>query len=200
MQMLIVGITGRSGSGKSWVTSYYASKGYPTIDGDAVARNVTTPGSLCLAKLVEAFGQEILAEDGSLLRRKLGKLAFATPEANKLLVGITHPFITKALLQAAKMAKESGARLFFVDGAMIVGEDFEQHCDKIVVVTAPQRLAVSRVILRDGISKQAMLNRLAAQKPEEELLAAADYVIENDASITALQHKADEVLESLLKV
>lgn len=196
--MLIVAITGRSGSGKSQVTAYCAAKGYPTIDGDAVAREVTAPGSPCLAQLAKAFGKDILAEDGSLLRQKLGQRAYATPKANKLLIGITHPPIIQVLLQAAKAAKEAGAKLFFVDGAMIVGEDFEHYCDKIIVVTSPKRLSISRIILRDGISKQAALNRLNAQKPEEELLAAADYVIVNDESLAALQRKTEVVLQSLL--
>ncbi|MDL2324754.1 dephospho-CoA kinase [Ruminococcaceae bacterium OttesenSCG-928-A16] len=196
--MLIVAITGRSGSGKSSVTAHYASLGYPTIDGDLVSREVTAPGSPCLAKLAQAFGADILAEDGTLLRQELGRRAFATPQANQLLLSITHPAITRALLQAAQQAKAKGATLFFVDGAMIVGEDFEKHCDKIIVVTSPERLAVSRIILRDGISKQAALNRLAAQKTEEQLVAAADYVIANDESLLALQQKANKVLNQLL--
>lgn len=197
--LFIVGITGRSGSGKSSVREYYASLGYPVADGDAVSRQVTSPGSPCLAELAAAFGSAILAEDGGLLRSKLGEIAFASPENTVRLNQITHPYITAAFLDMARQAKEDGARLFFADGAAIVGEDFEKHCDRIILVVAQQRLSVSRVILRDGISKVSAGRRLAAQLPEEQLRQVASYVIENNGGLAALYHKADTVLAALLK-
>ncbi len=195
--MLIVGITGRSGSGKSSVSSYYASLGWPVVDSDLVSRDVTAPGSACLAELVAAFGRHVLNEDGSLNRRMLAEIAFASPQKTKKLVSITHPYIVRELLARAGRAKEAGAALFFVDGAVIVGGPFEEHCDRLIVLTTEQRLAVSRIILRDGISKTAAARRLAAQQPEKALLEKADYVIENNGGEEALQRRALAVLHAL---
>ena len=195
----IVGVTGRSGSGKSMVTKHYAKLGYPTVDGDALSREVTGPGSPALELLVQSFGPQILAEDGTLLRGKLAGIAFGSPADTEKLVSITHPYILDAMLLRAEKAREKGARLFFVDGAVIVGGPFEPYCDRLIVVTSGHKLALSRIILRDGISKTAAGARLSAQQPEELLVRAADYVIPNDASLASLERRADEVLRELLQ-
>ena len=104
-----------------------------------------------------------------------------------------------ARIRAAKQAAQTaGAPLFVLDGAVIVGEAFEQYCDAIIVVTAPEREAVSRIVLRDGISKQAARMRLAAQTPEDVLRAAADYIIANTGDGRHLRAAAQAVLERLL--
>lgn len=196
--MLVVGLTGRSGSGKTTVSKYYAGKGFPVVDGDAVSRLVTVKGSACLDELVAAFGDSILCEDGSLNRKRLGEIVFGSAEKNEELVGITHPYILRYFQEQAQVAKANGARLMFLDGAMIVGGPTQVMCDKIIVVTSEEKLAISRIILRDGISKTAANLRLAAQLDDATLRAAADYLIENNGSEAQLLRKADEALNSLL--
>ena len=196
--MLIFAVTGSSGSGKSTVAAYYASLGYPVLDADQVAREVVLPGSACLAQLCEAFGPGILAPNGTLNRAALAACAFETPEQTRRLTQITHPAIVKALLDGAAGAEKTGRPFVFVDGAVIVGEAFEPYCDRIIVVTTTERVAVSRVILRDGISKQAARARLAAQRSDEELRAAADYLIENTGDRQHLYAAAGQILERLL--
>lgn len=196
-KFMIVAITGRSGSGKSSVAKYYSSLGYPVADGDKISREVTEPGSQCLKDLVAAFGEDIL-ENGWLNRRKLGGIVFADSKANKKLVEITHPYILKSMLEKAEKAKNEGHSLFFVDGAVIVGAPFEEHCDRIIVVISDRRLSVSRIILRDGISKSAAHKRLEAQMPEQALIDAADFVIQNNTTEASLAKQADIILEKLL--
>ena len=180
--MKVIAITGRSGSGKSTVSAYYGSLGYPVLDADRTAREVTRPGGPCLAQLCDAFGSDILLPDGTLDR---GCLA-------------AHPAIIRELLDGVAAAQSTGVPFVFVDGAVIVGEVFEQYCDAIIVVTAPEREAVSRIVLRDGISKQAARMRLAAQTPEDVLRAAADYIIANTGDGRHLRAAAQAVLERLL--
>lgn len=198
--MLIVGVTGRSGSGKSTVSKYFLEKGYPVADCDEIARQITKAESPCLAQLVETFGADILFPDGNLNRPLLAQLAFASPEQNSLLIHITHPAITKELLRQADVAKNNGEKIFFADGALIIGEDFEKYCDKIIVVTSDVKLSVSRIILRDSISKSAAYARLDAQKTEKELLASASYRITNNGSKMMLFEQAEDVLQDLLSL
>lgn len=197
--MLIVGITGRSGSGKSSVSSHYLELGYAVADGDAISREVTLPGSPCLAELVDAFGAQILQADGSLDRKTLATLAFASPQSNQKLIDITHPHIIDEFLRRADAERQRGAMLFFVDGAVIVGGPVQPLCDKLIVLVSESHLSVSRIILRDGISKKAAYNRLAAQQPEKVLREAADFIIENNGSHRALLLAADDVLAQLLR-
>ncbi len=196
--MWVVGITGRSGSGKSSLARYYATRGYPVEDGDALSRFVCRPGSPCLARLSAAFGADILDETGALLRRKLGERAFASPGQNQKLLDIVHPFVMRELEEREQRARQAGAALLFLDGAMLVGSIFEAHCQAIILVESEKKLSISRIILRDGISKAAAHSRLNAQKSPEELRRAADYIMENNGTEAQLRQKADEVLEALL--
>lgn len=196
--MLVVGVTGRSGSGKSSVAQHYASLGYPVADGDAISREVSGENSDCLRELTQAFGSGILTPAGALDRKALAGVAFADEKKTKQLIAITHPYIMQESLRRVQLAKEQGHPLFFMDGAVIVGGPFEPYCDKLIVVVAEKRLSVSRIILRDGISKAAAYSRLAAQQPEEALRGAADYVIENNAGKEELLRQADAVLAELL--
>ena len=195
----IVGITGRTGSGKSMVRAYYQSLGYPVVDADAVSRAVCAPGMPCVEALAKAFGKDIVAPDGALDRKKLAELAFMREGGSDVLVSITHPYIIGDILRQAEAAKQAGHKLFFADGAVIVGAPFQQYCDKLIVVTADAKVSISRVILRDGISKTSVQRRLAAQLSEAELRAAADYVIENNGTQAALQKRAQAVLGALLE-
>ena len=197
--MKTVAITGRSGCGKSTVAQYCRSRGFPVLDGDAVAREVTQLGSPCLPALAKAFGAGILDEDGALRRGVLAQRAFATKGDARRLTDITHPEIVRRLLAGVAQARAAGAKLVFVDGAVIVGAPFEPFCDAIIVVRAPQQVLEQRIMRRDGISRQAAQARLASQLAQEKLDAAATFLLDNTGSEQALRAQARAVLENLLK-
>ena len=123
--MKIVGITGRSGCGKSSATSFLRAQGYPCVDADLVAREVLLPGSACIPQLQAAFGTDITDENGEVCRRLLADRAFATPEGTARLTAITQPEILRRIDAALADAERAGAKLAFVDGAVIVGTPFE---------------------------------------------------------------------------
>lgn len=197
--MKTVAITGRSGCGKSTVAEYYRSRGFSVLDGDAVAREVTQPGSPCLPALAKAFGADILDEGGALRRGVLAQRAFDAKGGARRLTDITHPEIVRRLLAGVAQARAAGAKLVFVDGAVIVGAPFEPFCDAIIVVRAPQQALEQRIMRRDGISRQAAQARLASQPAQERLDAAATFLLDNTGSEQALRAQARAVLESLLK-
>lgn len=197
--MKIVGITGRSGCGKSSATKFLAQQGYPCIDADQVAREVMLPGSPCLAQLQEQFGADILDETGALRRRLLADRAFATPEGTRLLTELTQPEILRRIEADLQCAQEAGAELAFVDGAVIVGSPFQARCDELVLITAPYEVSVQRICARDGIAPEMARRRLDAQTPLEQLRAAATVEIANDGTPQQLQTRIRELLQTLRK-
>ena len=104
--MKVVGITGRSGCGKSSATDFLREKGYPCIDADLVAREVLLPGSPCIAQLQQVFGADIADENGTVRRRLLADRAFATPEGKAALDGLTHPEIVRRIRAAKQVLRE----------------------------------------------------------------------------------------------
>ena len=195
--MITIGITGRSGCGKSTVTSVFTAQGVPCADGDQISREILLPGSPCLAALAERFGSDILNEDGVLNRRLLADRAFKTPEGTAALTAITHPEILQRFRQAKQAAEQSGAGLFLLDGATIVDTPFEAECDRLVLVVAPYKTSVERICARDGIAPEMARRRLDAQMPESRLVAKADHVLVNDATPQQLQQAALQLYHHL---
>lgn len=193
--MKIIGITGRSGSGKSAVSALYRRLGYTVADADLVARQVLEPGSSCIGKLTEAFGADLITPQGTVNRQLLADRAFRDEESTQRLVSITHPEIVARLLAAANEAKSRGETLFFVDGAVIVGAPFEKHCDAIWLVSAPYEQSVARIRKRDGLTRQQARARLAAQLPVRTLRKAAAREIRNDKDMEHLRRQALTALE-----
>lgn len=196
-----VGITGRSGSGKSSVTAYLAAQGCFCADADALARQLLAPGSKgyrqLLPQLQKTFGYDIVDGAGALRRQLLADRAFATPETARALNAITHPALLRMAEQLASQAEQAGQELFFLDGAAIVGSIFQPKCAVLVLVTAPYAASVQRICARDGISEEQARRRLDAQAPEAALRAAADCILENNASLAALQEQAAALLAAL---
>lgn len=197
--MKVVGITGRSGCGKSSATNFLREKGYPCIDADLVAREVLLPGSPCIAQLQQVFGADIADENGTVRRRLLADRAFATPEGTAALTDITQPEILRRIDAALDEARRGGADLAFVDGAVIVGTPFEACCDALILVTAPYETSVARICARDGIAPEMARRRLDAQTPLETLRAAATAELVNDSTPDALREKLRSVLNGLEK-
>ena len=196
--MITLGITGRSGCGKSTVTAVFAAKGVPLADADQISREILLPGSPLLPRLAQRFGADILHPDGSLDRRLLADRAFATPEGKAALDGMTHPEILGRIRAAKQQAAQEGHRLFVLDGAVIVGTAAQQECDRLCVVTAPFATSVARIVARDGISPEMAARRLNAQTPEQTLTQNADYILCNDGALEQLQAAAAALCTELL--
>ena len=192
--MITLGITGRSGCGKSTVTAVFAAHGVPLVDADQISREILLPGSPLLPVLAQRFGADILYADGRLNRRLLADRAFAAPEGKAALDSLVLPEIIRRVYRLKQAAREAGAPLFVIDGAVI---DAEKECDHLCVVTAPFATSVARIAARDGITPEMAARRLNAQTPEEVLLARADLVLRNDADLASLEAAAAALCEQL---
>lgn len=195
--MKIIGITGRSGCGKSCATKFLAAQGYPCIDADLIAREVLLPGSPCLPPLQAYFGADIVDEAGQLRRRLLADRAFATPAGTRTLTAVTQPEILARIELRLQDAEAAGAALAFVDGAVLVGTPFEARCDGILLISAPYDTSVARICARDGIAPEMARRRLDAQTPVETLRAAARWELVNDGTEAQLQDKVSCLLRQL---
>ena len=196
--MITLGITGRSGCGKSTVTAVFAAHGVPLVDADQISREILLPGSPLLPVLAQRFGADILYADGSLNRRLLADRAFAAPEGKAALDSLVLPEIIRRVCRLKQAAREAGAPLFVIDGAVIVGTDAEKECDHLCVVTAPFATSVARIAARDGISPEMAARRLNAQTPEAVLTARADYILPNTSTREALAKAANELCDALI--
>lgn len=196
-----VGITGRSGSGKSSVTKYLSQNGCFCVDVDQIARRLLTPGAESYARLIpvlqNAFGYDIVDDSGTLNRQLLADRAFADPASTQKLNAITHPELLRLVERQAETARRAGETLFFVDGAAIVGSIFQPRCQTLVLVAAPYAASVRRICARDGLTEAQARQRLDAQTPEEVLRTAADYILENDTTLEALYRKTAALLPVL---
>ena len=196
--MITVGITGRSGRGKSTVTACFAARGVPVADADQISRQVLQPGSPVLAQLAARFGGDILSGEGVLDRRLLADRAFATPEGKADLDAITHPAIVRRIEAARQAAQAAGSPLFVIDGAVLVGSVIDGIWDRLIVVTAPYEVSVARIVARDGIRPEMARRRLDAQLPEAALTARADIVLANDGTQEQLRRQAGALAARLL--
>ena len=196
--MITVGITGRSGCGKSTVTACFAARGVPVADADQISRQVLQPGSPVLAQLAARFGGDILSGRGVLDRRLLADRAFATPEGKADLDAITHPAIVRRIEAARQAAQAAGSPLFVIDGAVLVGSVIDGIWDRLIVVTAPYEVSVARIVARDGIRPEMARRRLDAQLPEAALAARADFLLANDGTQEQLRRQAGALAARLL--
>ena len=173
----LVGLTGKTGAGKSTVSEYLLKKGAYVIDGDIVARNVLNIDETLLNDLVRTFG-DILDENGTLNRKKLAAAAFSTPENTNKLNSIMHPAINTAIHKEAEEAFLTH-NVVVVDAAAIIESGFADECDILIVVHAPVEIRKARIINRDNISEKDALIRINGQKDDEFYLSRADFVINN---------------------
>ncbi len=179
MPDFILGVTGNIASGKSTVTGLLAELGATVIDSDLVYRELAAPGTPLLARLAKRFGDEIVGDDGSLDRRRLGAIVFADPEALHDLDRITHPAVIAEVDQRVA-AKTDG--VVVLDAVKLIESGHADGCDAVwVVVTDPEE-QVTRLMKRNSLPAEEARRRVAAQPPIGPKLARADLVIDNSGS------------------
>ena len=191
---MTVGVTGGIGAGKSSVCRIFEAEGALVVDADAVGHETVADPDV-LRELAAAFGSDILDAEGRLVRRELGRRAFASEAGRKHLNAIVWPPLDRRLRRRIREAlDECPGRPVVVDAALLVEwGDSKAFCDLLVVVTAPREVRTARTMARLGISETEAGARMASQLPEEEKVRVADYVIVNDASAEELERKARAV-------
>jgi dephospho-CoA kinase len=193
--VLRVGLTGGIGAGKSEVSARLAAQGAVVIDADTIAREVVEPGTEGLAEVVEAFGPEVLLPDGTLDRPRLGDIVFADPELRSKLNAIVHPRVG-ARMAELEQAAGPGA-IVVLDVPLIAESGRTDAYDLIVVVDAPPRVQVDRLVRRRGMTREQARARMEAQASREQRLAIADIVVDNSGSLGELDRQVGDLWTEL---
>jgi dephospho-CoA kinase len=194
--MHLFGLTGGIASGKSTIAARLRARGVPVIDADELAREVVAPGTDGLRAVVEAFGPETLAPDGTLDRKAVARVAFADPTARKRLEGITHPRITKLTMERAAELGRAGEPLGCYEAALIVENGVADAFRPLVVVACPEEAQIARLLER-GATREDAVARVRAQKPLAEKVAVADLVIDTTGTLDETARRTDEVLRAI---
>ena len=193
---MVYGLTGGTGSGKTTVCGYLEEMGYTVIDADKVARTLTEPGSPVLQQLAETFGGGILAEDGSLIRKKLGDIVFNNKEKLQQLNDIMGPAMDNVFVKVLADARlEHPYGKVFFDAPTLYESGRESLVDEVWVVAAGLETRIKRIMDRDGLSREQVLARMANQLPEEEKIRRADVVIYNDGTLEDLRETVIKALK-----
>jgi dephospho-CoA kinase len=204
--LLKVGLTGAIGTGKSTVGKMLSGLGTHVIEADSIARGLMQPGQKVYDEVVRTFGREILAADETIDRRKLADAAFGTPEHPQgrapELNRLVHPAVGRAQQEwMAAMGRSDREAVAVVEAALIFEAGLESQFDRIVVVTCPFETRVRRWMARTGVdestARQELERRVAAQWPEENKIAAADYVVDNSGGETETSRQVCSILERL---
>jgi dephospho-CoA kinase len=191
--MKVIGLTGGIGTGKSTVTRLLREKGVTVVDADEATRAVQAPGGEGLRRLVEEFGPSILAPDGGLDRARLAAVAFTDPEARQRLNAIIHPLVREWMADRQMEAEARGEPHVVLDIPLLFESRGAAEVDDVILVYAPEELALRRLVGLRGMPEEQARARVAAQMPIEEKRRLARHVIENTGTLEQLRARTERV-------
>ena len=186
--MLLVGLTGGIGAGKSTVARMLADRGAVVVDADRLAREAILPGTSGYERVVETFGPDVVGPAGDIDRAVLAERVFDDEERRRVLESIVHPYVFEGIRRTIEEERDRRTVVVF-DAALLVETGFDQACDVVVVVTAPVDVRIDRVVAARGMSRAEATRRVMAQAGEEERRARADRVIDNGRGLAELERE-----------
>ena len=189
--MIILGITGPTGAGKSTASKIFEKHGVEIIDTDVLARKIVEPDMPALKELADAFGKDILNDDGTLKRQELARLAFSDPAKLRILDSITHRYIKEEINIIIEKSKSDTVG---IDGAVLFESGVSDMCDYIISVIADEDIRIKRIMSRDAISEDAARTRVGAQKNNAFYLENSDYIVYNNG-----REDLEEQIKTILK-
>lgn len=201
-KVMLVGLCGGSGSGKGYVSAVFRKFGIPSIDTDAVYRNLTSPAekpSECMEALRSRFGASVVADDNSLNRVAMRSLVFGEENRHNLddLNKITHRFILQKTNDIANELFSDGYDVVLIDAPLLYESGFDKLCVKNICVTADKETRIQRIMKRDNITREAAEKRINSQLSQSDVEKRSDYVIHNDTTDEELEKRIFEVADEL---
>lgn len=199
--MVIIGLTGGIGSGKSSVAEMFKDEGAYVIDFDYLARVVVEPDTPAWRDIVDYFGQEILSPDRTLNRSKLAEIVFSDAQSRKALEGFTHPRIFEKRDTLLKDIKTKDPKaIVIVDVPLLFELSLNKNFGKIILVYVSRDVQIERAIKRDALLKEEVEKRLKAQINIEKKKLLSDYIINNEGSLKNTRDQVRKVIHELKKL
>lgn len=195
--MLVVGLTGGIGAGKSVVAKLFEQHGIPILDADVAAREVTTPDKPAFASIVKHFGESIVSSNGTLDRTKLREIIFSDPKQRLWLENLLHPLIRDHMRE---QLKHLNAPYCIAVIPLLLEVEFYSFINRILVIDAPENLQVERVMTRDQTSKTAVDAILQSQASRKDRRAKAHDIITNDKNLTHLLPQVEKLHQQYLEM
>ena len=198
---MIIGLTGGIVSGKSTVALMFKDLGAKIVDADKLGHSVILPHKPAWEKIVKIFGKDVLQNDLTIDREKLGKIVFANQSLLKKLNDITHPEITKIIkkeIDSLKNKTYNQKKILIIDAALIYEAKIDRLMDKIIVVYIDEDEQIKRLIKRNNLSKDEALQRIKSQMPMKEKVKMADYVIDNSNSLDKTKKQVEKIWKNLV--
>ena len=181
--MRLIGITGSIACGKSTVSRELLRRGYQVIDGDLLARELTGPGGPAMKEISSVFGHSYMLPDGSLDRRKMGRLVFSDPAARDRLDRVLAPYLQALTLDRIEAARSEGAVLCFLDMPLLYEKGYDRYCNTVWCVWLPEDIQLRRLMARDGYSREEALSRMRAMMSSDEKANISAVVIDNSGTV-----------------
>ena len=190
--MLVIGLTGGIGTGKSHVSGLLKELGATIIDADLVGHEAYTPHTETWQVVVDTFG-DVLADDGQIDRRKLGAIVFSDPAQLDKLNAIMHPRMYKMIEERIQGLQADGKETIVVEAAILIEAKWTPLVDEVWVTTAPEDQVIARIKGRNNMGEEAARQRINSQMPSDERVRHADVVINNDGSLDQLNKSIQQV-------
>lgn len=191
--VMVVGLTGQTGAGKSTVSKVFAANGFAVIDADQVARRVVEKGTKCLDEIADFFGEGVICEDGTLNRKALAAIVFSDKAKLETLNTITYPYITGEILRQIRVHSVKDEKLILLDAPTLFESRADDFCDIIISVLADPDIREKRIISRDGLTQEQARRRMNSQLDEEFFRRNSDYIIRNNVDMETVNDISWEV-------
>ncbi|CAG8598308.1 13217_t:CDS:2, partial [Funneliformis mosseae] len=195
--MKIIGLTGGIAAGKSTLSRMIIHRRIPVIDADSLAKKVVEPGKPAYNLIIKHFSRDVLNEDGTLDREKLGNIIFANENQRKLLNKCTHPFIRREAFKILVWYWITGEKMVILDVPLLIESGLQKWVSSVIVIYVSERLQVSRLVKRDNLLEHVAIQRISAQMPLGEKVKFADYVIDNSGDLSETEKQLNIVLAKL---
>lgn len=194
--MLLVGLTGGIGSGKSTVARLLEKRGAVVFDADLLAREAVEPGTPGHAAVIERFGADVLAPGGELDREALASIVFADPSARRDLEEIVHPEVRRLFAEGSEAYRDTDSVVVF-SAPLLVETGMHTAFEVLVVVSATVATQIERLMHQRGMSEPSIRARIDAQAPLEDKAAAADFLVDNEGSLDELESQVEQLWNDL---
>lgn len=195
--MIVIGVTGGIGTGKSYVSGYLQEWGAALINADKVGHEALKKGTKVHADIVAAWGPSLLTPEGEIDRKKLGSIVFGNPQALARLNGIIHPQMAQMMAQEIDRLRQQGVETVVLEAAILIEANWQGLVDEVWMTIAPEEAVIKRLAGRDGFAAEQVRARIRSQMPAEERAKHATVIINTDCEIPATKAEVRKLWERL---